>query len=112
MTLSLIMKTILFHRDVAKQIEKLSLKLRIQVVESLDLLATGLSIGMPLSRPIPDIAHGVHELRVKDQSGQYRVFYYTKSHNSLIVFHFLKKKTQKLPVKELKLARQRLRSIL
>ena len=67
---------------------------------------------MPLSRPISSIAHGVHELRIKDQSGQYRVFYYTKSHDALIVFHFFKKKTQKLPIKEINLAKKRLRSIL
>ena len=64
------MKTIKLHKDVAKQIEKLNLKLRIQIAEILDLLAAGVSIGMPLSRPIPDITHGVHELRIKDQTGQ------------------------------------------
>ena len=106
------MKTIRLHKDVAKQIEKLNLKLKTQIAETLDLLAAGVSIGMPLSRPIPDIAHGVHELRVKDHTGQYRIFYYTKSYDVVIVFHFFKKKTQKLPIKEVKLAKNRLRSIL
>ena len=64
-----IVKTILFHRVVAKEIEKLNLKTKVKITESLDLLAAGKTIGMPLSRPMPNIANGVHELRIKDETG-------------------------------------------
>ena len=106
------MQTIRIHKSVAKEIKKLNPELGIRIVEILDLLAQGESIGMPLSRPMPDIAGGSHELRLKDKSGQYRVFYYTKVSNMLIVFHFFKKKSQSTPKKEIDIAQKRLRSML
>jgi hypothetical protein len=35
-------------------------------------LQYGHSLSMPLSRPMPEVAAGVEELRVKDRSGQSR----------------------------------------
>ncbi len=94
-----------------KDLESVSDELKIRIAETLDLLASGVSIGLPLSRPMPDIAAGTHELRIKDRSGQYRVFYYTKIKDAILVFHFFKKKTQATPKKELKVAEKRLRSM-
>jgi phage-related protein len=37
-------------------------------------LQKGAKLAMPLSRPIPSVASGVEELRVRDRSGVYRVF--------------------------------------
>jgi len=105
-------KAIRIHKAVAKDIKKLNMDLKLRIAEALDLLAAGESIGLPLSRPMSDIANGVHELRMKDESGQYRIFYYTKVADSLLVFHFFKKKSQKTPKKELELAEKRLRSLL
>jgi phage-related protein len=34
---------------------------------------------MPPSRPMPSVGPGVEELRIRDRSGIYRAFYYTKS---------------------------------
>jgi len=64
---------------------------------------------MPLSRPIPSVAQGVYELRVRDRDGIYRVFYYTKSPLGIFVFHAFQKKTQKTPDQEIELGRKRLR---
>ena len=38
-------------------------------------IVAGLILAMPLSRPMPAIGRGVHELRLRDRSGQYRVIY-------------------------------------
>jgi phage-related protein len=65
--------------------------MRRRLTELFALLGEGENLGMPVSRPIPTIDHGVHELRVKDQSGQYRVFYYTKRADAILIFHFFKK---------------------
>lgn len=105
------MKLVRVHKSVAKDIEKLPLELRIRIAEALDLVAHGQSVGMPLSRPMPDVAAGSFELRIKDSSGQYRVFYYTKVNDALLVFHFFKKKSQATPKKELELAKKRLGSM-
>jgi predicted XRE-type DNA-binding protein len=53
------------------------------------------------------VAVGVEELRVKDRSGAYRVFYYTKLADSVLIFHAFAKKTQKTPLKEIALAQKR-----
>jgi len=42
-------------------------------------LQKGEKLSMPLSRPMASVAAGVEELRVRDRSGAYRVFYYAKT---------------------------------
>ena len=61
---------------------------------------------------MPAITHGAHELRLKDRSGQYRIFYFTKHQDAVLVFHFLKKKTEATPHHELEIARERLEEML
>ena len=61
---------------------------------------------------MPNVAPGVHELRFKDNSGNYRVFYYVKFKDTLMVFHFFKKKTQRTPDKEIRIAKERLESMI
>jgi len=55
---------------------------------------------------------GVEELRVRDRSGAYRVFYYTRLADSVLIFHAFAKKTQKTPPHEIALAQNRLREML
>lgn len=52
-------------------------------------------LGMPLSKPIASVSSGVEELRLKDRSGAYRVFYYTKLHNAILIFHAFVKKLKR-----------------
>lgn len=66
---------------------------------------------MPLSRPMPSIAVGAEELRVKDRSGAYRVFYYTRLADSVLIFHAFVKKTQTTPPHEIALAQKRLKEM-
>ena len=106
------MKVIRIHSSVVKELKKIDPDLRVRVAELLDLLAVGESLGLPVSRPMPVVAVGAHELRIKDRSGQYRVFYFTKVKNSILVFHLFKKKTQETPKHELKVARKRLKELL
>lgn len=42
-------------------------------------LQKGAKLSMPLSRQMLSVAAGVEELRMKDRSGAYRVFYYIKT---------------------------------
>jgi phage-related protein len=50
-------------------------EIRSDLADALARLDAGLALSMPLSRPMPGIGRGVHELRLKDRSGQYRVVY-------------------------------------
>ena len=67
---------------------------------------------MPLSRPMSVIAPGVRELRVRDESTTVRVFYATGKIDTIVVFHAFQKKSQRTPMREVDLARRRLREVL
>ena len=67
---------------------------------------------MPDSRPIPGVAAGVSELRVKGADGSFRAFYYTASSQGILVFHAFVKKTQRTPPLDIESGRQRLKEFL
>lgn len=75
-------------------------------------LQKGISLGMPLSRPMPVVAPGVRELRVKDEDSTVRVFYFAATSHAILVFHGFQKKAQKTPARELDLARRRLKEVI
>ncbi len=106
------MKPIRFHKKVEKELEAMDVFTKAKIAELLGLLAKGQSIGLPASRPMPDVAHGVHELRVNSAGGQYRVFYFTKLADAILVFHSFKKKTQATPKEEIRVGQRRLGEML
>jgi len=59
-----------------------------------------------------DIGRGVHELRIKAGTLTVRVFYCLGRSDAIIVFHAFQKKSQKTPVREIRMARQRLQEVL
>jgi len=61
---------------------------------------------------MPVVEHGVHELRVKDRTRQYRIFYFTKKADAILIFHFFKKKSQETPKQEIEAAKNRLKEML
>jgi phage-related protein len=75
-------------------------------------LQRGEALGMPLSRPMPSIASGAGELRIRDRGGIYRAFYYTNSPRGILVFHAFMKKTRTTPKQELELGKKRLKELL
>ena len=75
-------------------------------------LQLGERIGMLNCRPMPAVAPGVSELRVKGEDGIFRVFYYTPSPRGVLVFHAFVKKTRRTPPLEMELARKRLKELL
>lgn len=66
---------------------------------------------MPQSRPMPTVAVGVSEIRVRGHDGIYRTFYYTASAQGILVFHAFMKKTAQTPANELRLAQVRLKEL-
>ena len=105
------MKTVRIHRKVIKELEDLDVSLKQKLLELLALLAEGENLGMPVSRPMPTVEHGTHELRIKDHTGQYRVFYFTKVADAILVFHIFKKKTQETPNQEIETGKKRLKEM-
>ena len=106
------MKRTRFHKQVLKEMDSLDLRTKQTVADIIALLAAGESLGMPVSRPMPSVEAGVHELRIKDRSGQYRIFYFTKDKDALLFFHMFKKKTQQTPIREIETGLKRLREMM
>ena len=70
------------------------------------------SVWVCLSRPMPTVASGVHELRVRSATTVVRVFYFVKVADTIVVFHGFQKKTQKTPTHEIAVGQQRLQEVL
>ena len=66
---------------------------------------------MPLSRPMPSIGRGVHELRLKHRPGTYRVVYALVRYGTVYVVHAFKKTARTTPKRNIELARRRLKEI-
>ena len=106
------MKPLKFHPKALAFIRSVSIDLRKQIGEALRDIQKGLLPGMPLNKPMPGIAPGVFELRVKDKSQTVRVFYIAKFSDFILVFHAFEKKTKKTPNHEINLGKKRLKEVL
>ena len=60
---------------------------------------------------MPAVGKAVREIRVREQSGAYRVLYITMIGNNVYVLHAFSKKTQKTAQRDVALARTRLKDI-
>ena len=87
-------------RACEKEIAALPEVIREDLADALARLEAGLVLSMPLSRPMQDIGKGVHELRLRDRAGIYRIFYFLRRHSSIYLLHAMKKTTQgrRLPI--------------
>lgn len=82
---------------------------RQEVGALLRMLQDGQSIGMPRSRPMPSIGPRCHELRVRDESINWRVFYRIDD-EEIIVIEVHEKKTQATPKRIIDLCKRRLKN--
>lgn len=101
-----------FHPAVKSILRDFPEDIRREIGKAIFELQKGEKLSLPLSRPMPDIGSNVHEIRVKDRSGAYRVFYVTVANDGVYVFHAFKKTTQATPKREIELGKKRLREIL
>ena len=62
-------------------------------------------------KPLPDIGSGVYEIRVRDRSSAFRVIYVAKFADAIHVLHAFQKKTRKMSMLDIELARRRYRLI-
>jgi phage-related protein len=105
-------KNIAFHPAALKEIQKFPVTVKKELGKALLELQYNAKLSMPLSRPMSSVSRGVEELRLKDASGVYRVFYLTRLEDKVLVFHAFKKKTQKTPKQEIETGRKRLKELL
>ncbi|MGH8414098.1 MAG: type II toxin-antitoxin system RelE/ParE family toxin [Gammaproteobacteria bacterium] len=62
-------------------------------------------------KPVSVIGPGVREIRIRDAAGAFRVIYLVHDRNAVYVLHAFQKKTQKLSQHDLRLARERYKSV-
>jgi len=103
---------VIFHPKALAFIRGEEPDVRKAIGEALSDLQKGISLGLPLSRPMPTVASGAHELRLKSKTTAIRVFYFAKLAEAIVVFHAFQKKTQKTPLDEVAVGRQRLKEVL
>lgn len=106
------MRAAIFHPAAREAIRSFPENVRRELGKAIFDLQKGEVLGMPLSRPMPSIASGAAELRIRDQNGVYRVFYYTKSSRGVLVFHAFTKKTRATRKQETELGNKRLKELI
>ncbi len=106
------MKAAIFHPAAREVIRSFPEDVRRELGKAIFDLQKGAVLGMPLSRPMPSIASGAAELRIRDRSGIYRAFYYANSPRGILVFHAFVKKTRTTPKQEMDLGKKRLQGLL
>src|SRR3989338_2180776 len=102
------MKAAVFHPKAREALRAFPEEVRKDFGKAIFDLQKGYHLTMPLSRLMLEVGSGVEELRIRDSSGIYRIFYYKKSKRGILIFHAFMKKTQKTPSYEIKLGRKRL----
>ena len=102
---------IVILKSCRKEIEALPEEIRGDLADALARLDAGLALSLPLSRPMPGIGQGVHELRLKDRSGAYRVVYALVQRDAVHVLHAFKKTTRGTSARNLDLAGKRLKEV-
>ncbi len=95
-----------------KEIEEFPEDIREDLADMLARLDAGIMLSMPISRPMSSVGRGVHELRLKDRSGIYRVLYVLVRQGDIWLVHAFKKKTQHIPQQNIDLAKKRMKEIL
>lgn len=106
------MRPVVFHSKARDAIREFPREVRDRLGKALYLLQAGEQLDMPLSRPMPAVAPGVAELRLRSEDGQFRVFYFTMSAEGILLIHAFTKKTRQTPTTEIQTARRRLKEML
>ncbi len=94
-----------------KEIKKFPQPIKEDILDAIAKLRIGLSLSMPLSRSMPSIGTNVHELRLKDRSGQFRVIYYIKIKDAIYLVHGFRKTSNKTPKANIETALKRIREL-
>jgi phage-related protein len=107
-----VLRPVVFHVRAKEEIRALPRDVRLKLGSALLALQRGFNLGLPLSRPMSVVMPGVEELRLRGESGQYRVFCFRKAGAGILVARVFHKKSRETPLSEIALARRRLMEML
>lgn len=98
-----------YNNDLEEEILQLPESLLARYFKLTDLMQIyGADLGVPRTKAL---GKGIFELRLKGKEGIARVLYCTQVGKKILMLHCFIKKTQKLPLKELRLARKRMQGV-
>jgi phage-related protein len=63
-------------------------------------------------KPMPTIGRGIEEIRIRDDSGFYRVLYTARFTDAVFVLHAFEKKTQRTSKRDIEIAKTRFREMM
>jgi len=106
------LKAARFHPKIRDIVSSFPVEVKRPLGKAIFDLQKGAKLKMPLSKPMASVGPGVEELRIKDGSGAYRVFYFARLADSILVFHAFQKKTEQTPKEEIRLGQKRLKEML
>lgn len=101
-----------FNPKAKSELQKFPEEVRKKIGKAIFELQQGKKLEMPLSKPMPSVGSGVEEIRVSGRNGIYRVFYYTKGMDSVVILHSFMKKTQQTPSQDIEIGKNRLWEVL
>ena len=61
---------------------------------------------------MPTVGLGVEEIRIREESGAFRVFYIARLDEVVYVLHAFQKKSQQTPQKDIELGRKRYKDLM
>jgi phage-related protein len=104
------LKRIVFRGDSLMALRQFPVSARKVAGRQLELVQMGIE---PADcKPMTTVGPGVREIRLRDDSGIYRVFYVTKFAERIFVLHCFQKKTQKTSRGDIELASRRYKELL
>src|SRR5579875_1072775 len=99
------MKRVIFRGDSLERLREFPESARHDIGFQLEQVQRG---GQPDDfKPMPTIGQGVEEIRIRDDSGIYRVIYTARLADAVYVLHAFQKKTQTTPKRDIAIARER-----
>jgi phage-related protein len=98
-----------FYGNVESEILNMPSRIQARIIKLLELIEEhGANLGSPHTENIGD---GLFEIRAKANEGIGRGLFCYLSGKNIVLLHIFVKKSQKIPQKELKLARERLKEV-
>ena len=104
-------RELVITKQAQKELKSIPHELMADIYSLLDELLLGKKLEMPVSRPLPSIAKGLHELRLSAKAGEYRVFYVLQIQSQIYILHVAIKKKQELDRKTSELIKTRMKSL-
>lgn len=96
----------IFLKNVEKFIMSQPQNVRVSLLRHVELLNRhGIDLGMPY---VKFIENKIYELRIKESSNNYRLFYFAHIDKKFVVVHGIIKKTQKTPREDIELSIKRM----